>query len=239
MKRPWNIAHRGAPQIATENTLSSFEAAIRLGVSAIELDIHLTKDHRLVVHHDDELGRTVEGRGRIGVYTLKELKRFRIRGAQASERVPSLEEVLDLCRGKCHLAVEGKTDVDGAAQMAKVLARTLRQKSKPQDATLISFCQSFIGHIRERLPEFPAGPSFEKEFPPSVGLYFNPSVVVMSHEIVNKKSAAPFQKRGVPIWVYTVDDRKEWNRLAKIGVAGIISNRPDLFLSGKTRRDFP
>ncbi len=52
-----NIAHRGARAYAPENTLQSFKKAIDMGANAIELDVHLTKDHKMVVHHDDILTR--------------------------------------------------------------------------------------------------------------------------------------------------------------------------------------
>lgn len=231
----WVIAHRGAPTLATENTLSSFEAALRLGVEAVELDVHLTRDGRLAVHHDAALGRTVEGSGRVRGYTLAQLKAFPIRGAKPSERIPSLEEALDLCRGRCHVAVEGKSDVAEAQRFAKVLVRTLRRQGKKPEATVISFCHSLIGFVRSLAPEIPAGPSFESRHLPEAALYFQPAVVVMAKEIVEKRYLVPFSRREVPVWVYTVDDPGEWERVGGCGAAGIITNRPDLFARRKTR----
>ena len=56
------VAHRGAMGYAPENTLASFRKAIALGATMIELDVHLTKDHEVVVIHDSDLVRTTTGR---------------------------------------------------------------------------------------------------------------------------------------------------------------------------------
>ena len=58
--RPWIIGHRGSPRQAPENTLGSFELAIRQGADLIELDLHMSADERLVVIHDDTVDRTTE-----------------------------------------------------------------------------------------------------------------------------------------------------------------------------------
>ena len=70
------IGHRGAPQEAPENTLLSFRRALELGVVAVELDVQLTRDGRLMVIHDETLERTTNGRGRVLDFTLAELKRL-------------------------------------------------------------------------------------------------------------------------------------------------------------------
>jgi len=60
-------AHRGARAYAPENTLPAFEKAARLGCTMIELDVHMTRDGELVVHHDDRLGRCTDARARFPV----------------------------------------------------------------------------------------------------------------------------------------------------------------------------
>lgn len=55
------VGHRGAMGLAPENTLESFELAFDLGATMVELDVHLTRDGQLVVHHDDRVGRTTTG----------------------------------------------------------------------------------------------------------------------------------------------------------------------------------
>lgn len=97
---PWVIAHRGLAKRAPENTLAAFAAAMAAGATAIEFDLHMTRDGALVVMHDYNVERTTNGRGLISDLTLAE-----VRGLDAgswfdptfaSEKVPTLEEVLAL-----------------------------------------------------------------------------------------------------------------------------------------------
>jgi glycerophosphoryl diester phosphodiesterase len=104
LPRPLLFAHRGASIHAPENTLAAFELASRTGADVLELDVHLTKDRRVVVLHDATVDRTTDGRGPVRELELAALKsfdagaRFRpeaglpFRGKAVS--VPLLEEVL-------------------------------------------------------------------------------------------------------------------------------------------------
>lgn len=99
------LGHRGARNEHPENTLGSFERALRAGAEGVECDVHLTKDGRVVVIHDDTLERTTNGRGRISEKTLAELKAL---DAGKSEKIPTLEELLDLVRGRATPFIELK-----------------------------------------------------------------------------------------------------------------------------------
>ena len=87
--------HRGAADLAPENTLAGFRLASALGCHAVELDVQLTADGRLAVIHDARLDRTTNGSGPVSSRTLAELK---LLDAGKGEQIPSLEEVLDLLR---------------------------------------------------------------------------------------------------------------------------------------------
>ncbi len=104
--------HRGNPDECPENTLVSFRSAIEVGVDVIECDVHLSEDGGLPVIHDHLLDRTTDGSGLVRDYSMAELKRFdagswkdpRFKG----ERIPSLDEVLAVARGKVGVAIEIK-----------------------------------------------------------------------------------------------------------------------------------
>ena len=106
------VGHRGWLGAYPENTLAGFKAALELGVDAIELDIHVTSDGRVAVIHDDTVDRTTDGVGVVSKMTLAELKALDA-GAWfgerfAGERIPTLEEVMELVDGKVALAIEVK-----------------------------------------------------------------------------------------------------------------------------------
>src|SRR4051812_25316812 len=95
------IGHRGAPRRYLENTLPSFEEALKLGADAVELDVHVTADGGVVVHHDPDLSGKVHPdsarRRAISGLTLAEIRKVDL---GAGERIPLLAEVLDLTRGR-------------------------------------------------------------------------------------------------------------------------------------------
>lgn len=110
-------AHRGCSQRYPENTLLAFEKAAEIGgLTGIELDIQLTKDNYIVVCHDERVDRTTDGIGELRQYTLAELKKLRIDvGNGKYERIPTMEEVLDLLadklKGGLKLNIELKNSV--------------------------------------------------------------------------------------------------------------------------------
>ena len=90
----WNYAHRGlwnAAEGVPENSLPAFARAAEQGY-AIELDIQITKDGRIVVFHDDTMKRMCGNEGKISDYTYEELQQFHL--GDSTEKIPLLREVL-------------------------------------------------------------------------------------------------------------------------------------------------
>src|SRR5437016_1521532 len=94
---PLVIAHRGASAYEPENTLRAFALAIEQGAQMIELDLHATRDEQVVVIHDFTLDHTTNLTGPVNQLTLAEIKKA---DAGKGERVPTLDETLDLTLGK-------------------------------------------------------------------------------------------------------------------------------------------
>ncbi len=108
MKRRYlNIAHRGASAYEPENTLRAFRRAIELGADMSELDLHLSRDGQLVVMHNYTVEQTTNGHGALKDLTLAEIKQL---DAGKGERVPTLQEVIDLVRGRNGLYIELKAE---------------------------------------------------------------------------------------------------------------------------------
>lgn len=91
--RPLVYAHRGGAALRPENTLEAFDHGLSFGADGLELDVHLSKDGVVVVHHDATLERTTSGRGRVADHTAEELARldagywFTAEGAVAASSV--------------------------------------------------------------------------------------------------------------------------------------------------------
>jgi glycerophosphoryl diester phosphodiesterase len=110
--RPLISAHRGCSAFAPENTVASLDGAWRAGATVAEIDVRLTRDGHVVLMHDLTLDRTTNGSGYVKDRTLAELKQLDAGGwfgpAFAGERIPTLAEVLDWCRGRLGLLIELK-----------------------------------------------------------------------------------------------------------------------------------
>ena len=97
------FGHRGAVNLAPENTLKSFRKAIELQADFIEFDILETKDGKIVVCHDEEIFRLTGHHGFIRELTLEELKTFDF---GEGEKIPTFEELIELTKGKINLNSE-------------------------------------------------------------------------------------------------------------------------------------
>src|SRR5512145_1053572 len=108
------IAHRGNSAHFPENTLASFDSALEIGAEYVELDVQLTSDGEVVVLHDPTVDRTTDGHGPISDLTLAQARRLcagcpsRFGSTFATERIPTLREVLELVRGRARVLVEIK-----------------------------------------------------------------------------------------------------------------------------------
>ena len=103
-------AHRGDWRNYPENSLQGIESAIKMGVDIVEVDVHRTADGHLVVCHDKSINRTTNGKGKIAELTLDSIRRCSLRAGHncvmPKYKMPTLEEVLDLCRGRVLINID-------------------------------------------------------------------------------------------------------------------------------------
>lgn len=120
------VAHRGSSYFAPENTLSALRSAIALGTDMVEIDTRLTADGEVVLLHDSSVERTTMGTGEIEELTLAEVRALPLVVAErlsatadfGCERVPTLREALELCRGRIDIMLDLK---QGPAEAAMVV----------------------------------------------------------------------------------------------------------------------
>ena len=96
------LAHRGYSEKYPENTMIAFVEAIEGNFDGIETDVHLTKDNRLVLIHDEKINRTSNGKGYVKDLTYDELCKynFNYHFKEYKEKIPLLEELLDYCKNR-------------------------------------------------------------------------------------------------------------------------------------------
>jgi glycerophosphoryl diester phosphodiesterase len=220
------IGHRGAWGHAPENTLASFSKALQIGVDAVELDVHLAKSGELVVIHDDTVDRVSNGKGRVADKTLQELKEYTLEGG---EKIPTLIEVFDLIDRRCIINIELKGP-STARPVAELIRKYVAEKGWSAENFLVS---SFNHHelfaFHQLLPEVQTGAILEgipfhyAAFAEDVGA----THAVLCLSTVNKEFVGDAHRRGLKVFVYTVNEPEDMKHLIDMGVDGMISNFPD------------
>ena len=137
---PLVIAHRGATQWAPENSLLAFEAAIAAGADMVELDVRVTADNLLVVHHDS----TARGLP-VSLLSFEQLRERR-------EMVTTLADALALCRGRISVDVEIKRAGLEAA-VVELVERTL----EPEQVVVTSFQEAVVAEVKRLRPALSCG----------------------------------------------------------------------------------
>jgi glycerophosphoryl diester phosphodiesterase len=162
LHKPLIIAHRGDAKSFPENTLPAFESAIAKGADAIELDVHLTKDGELVVHHDDYLGRVEQASGYIETYTLRQLQSLDV-GSWFDQRfsglkMPTLNDVLALGNAAIRFEIELCT---ATLPFLRTVIDAIAKKGLDEQVELTSWHLPLLFHVKEINPRFRTGIFFE------------------------------------------------------------------------------
>ena len=220
------IGHRGACGYAPENTLLSFDIALQLNVDMIELDVHVCRSGEIVVIHDSKVDRTTNGTGYVNERSLDEL---RILDAGKGEKVPTLQEALDLVNKKVKVNIELK-GTDTAKPVFEILDKYIREFGWTYDDFLISsFNQDELKEFRSLVQRCNIG---------VLGIDFSARLTEFAERIdayslniymnsITKELIDDTHRKNRRVFVWTVNDTEDIQRIRSMGVDGIISNYPD------------
>lgn len=220
------LGHRGAPAYEPENTLASFKKAIELGVDQIELDLRFSKDSKLVVIHDEKLDRTTNGKGLVRDFTLAELKKL---DAGKGEKIPTLQEVIDLIRDKdIFLQIELKE-----SNMQRHLLDLIQKNNLEERVMIISFLHEELRKIKELNPNIKTGILIgQKSIDPLERLrQVRADAVSMRHTLVNKRLVERLHQNNIELTVWVVNEPRDVRRAINLGVDIIGTDKPDLVIS--------
>ena len=248
---PRVVAHRGDSAHFPENTMEAFLSAYKMGVDVIETDVHLSRDGVVVIWHDDTLDRNTNGTGKIEDHTLEELKSydagytftpdggktfpFRGKGVQLC----TLDEALKACpaqRFNVDLKTLGEPIVDAFIAVIEqnqakrrvvgasffLLNLRLLRKKEPRIITSVTGIEVrwflFLQKTKLLPKKLHKSRQIIFQVPPSQGriTVITPSFVKAMH------------KRNAIIQVWTINDRAEMERLFKMGVDSVMTDKPAL-----------
>lgn len=230
-----NFAHRGASGVCPENTMASFRKALELGATGIETDVQMTKDGRLVLIHDETLKRTTGAEGLVKDYTFVELRKLdagswfgnEFRG----ERIPVLEELLELTRDKGTMVnIELKNGIILYPELEEKVIACVRSYGMADRVIISSFNHYSLVKCKSIAPDIRTGVLYME------GLY-RPWDYART---ASADALHAFKAAVIPEWVeearnagvvyhpFTVNDPAEMKRLIQARVAGIITDYPDV-----------
>ena len=234
------IAHRGGALLGTENSLSCIEKGIQTGANMVEVDLHLTADKRIVVCHDQSVNRTTNGKGMIEEMTLEEIQHLHILnhdGSVSNESIPTLEQVLALCKGRCPLLLEIKKKRDDQYSGIEALADSIVKSYQMEKEVVF---QSFNDDVLFKLHAIDPSLRLEKLLIARMGnvlidnnfskfsweKYDFVASFNIFHYFATDRFIDDMHAHGKEVKVWTVDDPAK----APSKADGIISDRPDLFI---------
>ncbi|MBS7249260.1 MAG: glycerophosphodiester phosphodiesterase [Candidatus Freyarchaeota archaeon] len=222
MKKPLIIAHRGASFYEPENTLRAVKRALEFGVDGVEIDVRSTIEGNIVVIHDETVERTTNGGGRVRDMSLVELRSL---DAGKGEKIPLLEEVLELVGNKAMLIIELKT---GGIE-ERVLS--IVEKYNALDRVMFSsFIHGSVKRVKELNSRVKTGVIIRSS-------PINPSVLALDaraenicafYKYVSWEMVQNVHGHGLNIFAWTVDDANTAENLIMLGVDGIVTNKPDI-----------
>jgi glycerophosphoryl diester phosphodiesterase len=227
---PLVFAHRGGSALAPENTLTAFANGVALGADGVELDVHLSRDGVVVVHHDRTLDRTTPLRGALAARSADELRRA---------DVPALADVLRAHRD-VRIIVELKVN---HREAALAVVDVVRRAGAVDRVCVGGFGTRALRAVRAAEPALATSASREEVrwalyrswlgWSRSSGAAYHGFQVpewAGSTRVVSRRFVDAAHSRGLAVQVWTVDAADDARRLISWGVDGLITDRPDIIV---------
>jgi glycerophosphoryl diester phosphodiesterase len=223
--RPLVVGHRGAAAHALENTIASFEEAVRLGADMVEIDVRESLDEEFIVVHDSHVGRISSRRYIVHRTHSQLLKSIELHEHQ---KLLTLGEACTAIPKQVGLMVEIK-----AMKNFDKMAQLMGAEAHLREVVLTSFDLSLLQRLQASSPSLQLGvvsrtvanPSKAK----SLGLEFQ--AVCLDFHCLTRLEMPRLKREHGRVFAWTVDRRRDIERMLELGVDGIISNRP-----GEVRR---
>jgi len=227
------VAHRGASALYPENTLLAFRQAIKEGVDALEVDVHLTCDNELVIIHDSTLERTTNGQGRVHERSLHEIRQF---DAGQGEKIPLLTEVIQLARqAEIRLCVEikGTTEAEELT-ITEAIVEVLKNTNFLSQTIITSFSSKALLHakalnreVSTMLDPSPQDGSLIAREICAQALRAGANCLSYDFRFLTPAIVRECQLTGLALWPWDPDEPEDIQKVLMWDVDGIMTNRPD------------
>ncbi len=231
------MAHRGSSGSAPENTLAAFRRAFQQGADMIELDVRMTRDYHVVVHHDRDVKRTTNGRGYVWDLTLQQLRlldagswfhpRF------AGQQIPTLRQVLEILPPDMKVNIEAKTDGDPRRKLAfeEVCILIIMEKKVEDRAIVSSFDHKFVARMHKLYPAIRTGALYmpvrdARKTPSSIARRTGISAFICSHTQLRRRFTEDAKAHNILTGAYVVNTLEQMERALRFGVDAFVTDHP-------------
>lgn len=232
--KPLVVAHRGGSLTAPENTLAAFKNALNIGVDRIELDVQLSKDDIVIVIHDEKINRTTNGKGVIRFMDYSQIGSYDA-GCWFSdhfkgEKIPSLEEVMTLVKGKSTLLIEIKNQDNLYEGIEQEVVKLIHKHNATSWCVVQSFNYGSLLKIHELDPDIRTGwlavkPPTVKIINKKIDISFI-SEININQRFASKKAVDFIHGLNKKVFVWTVNKPARMKKIIQHGVDGIITDDP-------------
>jgi len=229
--KPIFFGHRGDSNNFPENTIASYRSAIKNGLNAIELDVMLTKDNRLVCSHNFDLECETSGTGfidKIDYQDLEKVKTGRQLHPLKQEAIPLLLDVSASLPNTVLLNIEIKTKSTFDLKAAIKVAKMIKNGDIPQKVIVSSFNPIAVRTIKLVSKSIPTGFIYRKEKNFRGVFIARPDCLHPKAEIITDKVIRFCKKRNMRINTWTVNNIHLRDWIIQKGIDGIITDHPEL-----------
>lgn len=223
-------AHRGSSREAPENTMSAMTAAVDQLADYVELDVQETSDGAVVLCHDSSLKRVAGVNRTVGSYTLEEIRELDVGGWFApqfrGEKIPTLDEVMDYCKGRLNLNIELKY-LGKDSMLPEKVAALITQYEMEDQCVVSSVSLSYLKRMKNQNPDVRTGSIISAAY----GNYYSgdsTDFISIRSSFVSEKMVKAIHEEGKEVHAWTVNSKSEMERMKMLGVDNIITDRPVL-----------
>jgi len=234
--RPLLYGHRGSRGLSPENTIPSFKLGISYGVDGIELDIHLSKDKKLIVMHDETVDRTTDGHGKIQDMTYEQIMALdagvKFGPQWKGTKVPLLSEVFDEFGSSILYKVEIKHSSKVYPDIERILLDEIEKHSLKNRVQIISFDFDSLKNVRELDKGIEMGIIIEGRpgWFTEIAKNLNARWIQAFYGLVYPEDIDIVHKNGLKIGVWTPNSEEDIKQYCSMGVDDITSDLPNLLV---------
>ena len=222
------IGHRGAPSITHENTIESFQTALNLNVDGIEFDVQLTNDHQSIIYHDFEL---IKNKKKL---TINKLTYNDLQNLGLSYHIPTFEEVISICPNDKIINIEIKSNLINNQLIITNILNILNQYNLFQNVIISSFNPFVLMELNKhtnkvKIGQLWSGSNSQPWFVTYLSYYkLSPYSFHASIEYITPKMAQWVKKRGMKLFLYTVNTSQQLDKAYSVNADAIFSDYPNI-----------